>query len=98
MKRKTIITALLTVAVGTAFAQTQQAPQKQLPPSVHIELSDKQVIRLDSLIQRLTQQIDSKAVTANIFSVVAPIYSQIEAQMVPAVKPEEKKPTQAKKP
>jgi hypothetical protein len=96
--KKTIITTLIFAASITAFAQTQPSPQKQLPPSVHIELSDKQVIRLDSLIQRLTQQIDSKAVTNNIFSVVEPIYKQVEAQMVPVVKPEEKKPAQVKKP
>jgi archaellum biogenesis protein FlaJ (TadC family) len=64
--------------------------QSKLPTTAIIKLTDKQVLKLDSAINIISQQLDSKSLTNFLQQAVAPIYQQVREQMV-ADKPKEVK-------
>lgn len=92
MKHLTIIALALTVS-ATAFAQQ---PTKKLPAKVTITLTDKQILRLDSVATVINGAIDSKQTTNWILQGFVPIFQQVQQQMVAdsskVVKPVNKKP------
>lgn len=90
---KYIITIALAFTVLASNAQT--ASQKHLPAKVVIILTDRQVLKLDSALNIVSGQIDSKSMTKYLQDAITPLYQQIGQQMGVdsiKVKPTVKKP------
>lgn len=75
------------------------ASAQKLPEKVTIVLTDKQVLKLDSAIQIISGQLDSKQLTKFLQDAALPVFQQVRAQLVadkpkeqPVVTPPAKKP------
>jgi hypothetical protein len=87
---KKLLTITLLFAAMEVSAQT-----KHLAPVSKIELTDKQVLGIDSAITVALSNVDSKSQTKFITDRLQPLYRQITEQMV-ADKPKEVKPIDKK--
>jgi hypothetical protein len=78
---------LLTITLLSA-AMAASGQSKHLAPVSKIELTDKQVLGIDSAINAACANIDSKSLTKFITDRLQPLYRQITEQMI-ADKPKE---------
>jgi hypothetical protein len=81
---------LITIAILTASITLKA--QQHLPAKVKIELTEKQVMRIDSAINMASNQIDSKQFTLWFGKLFEPIYSQLRQQLVTDTVKKVKKP------
>ncbi len=88
MKKASLLTAAMFGLLLTTSAQTK--PVKQLPPTITITITAREFLRLDSAVNTLAVQLDSKAFEAWFRGSFKPIYSVVEKQMIPISEPKKK--------
>lgn len=76
MKKTAILTALIALSI------TVNAQQAKLPAKLKIDLTDKQVLRIDSAINAAATWTDSKGATNWFTKSFQPLYEQIRSQMI----------------
>lgn len=74
--------AILALALTVSASASAQQPTKKLPAKVTLTLTDKQVLKLDSVARVINNAIDSKQTTAWMLQGLQPIFQQVELQLV----------------
>lgn len=69
---------------GGQAKTTVVKPLKQLPPTITVTMTAKEFLRLDTAVNTIARQLDSKSFESWYRASFYPIYKVVEKQLIPA--------------
>jgi len=80
------------ILIPTLLLTTTLFAQQHLPAKAGFVLTDKQIMRIDSAINLMANQLDSKQATSWFTKSFEPIYTQVRKQLITVIDSSKRRP------